>query len=222
MFDRTPASSEPRILSEHTPGGPDHPRPVYVPPLLDPGRAARRRRTAFPRDPRDCRQPGRGRSGCLKTAGGTEREPSPAAHRHWEGPSHDTAHLCRHRGPRHAPRRARADDSHRRLARAQGLASALRRRGGGRHGIRGRSPCEPADAVPALARLPGPRGGGTAARSRRNRWTAASPSPPPCIPPGTAARPPPASCTPATPLCCSAPIPPCLSTRWLRGARKGR
>ena len=36
MFDRTPASSEPRILSEHTPGGPDHPRPVYVPPLPDP------------------------------------------------------------------------------------------------------------------------------------------------------------------------------------------
>ena len=36
MFDCTPASSEPCILPEHTPGGPDHPHPVYVPLLPDP------------------------------------------------------------------------------------------------------------------------------------------------------------------------------------------
>ena len=36
MFDRTPESSEPRILAENTPGGPDHPHPVYVPLLPDP------------------------------------------------------------------------------------------------------------------------------------------------------------------------------------------
>ena len=37
MFDRTPVSSEARILSEHTPGGPDHPHPDSVPPLPDTG-----------------------------------------------------------------------------------------------------------------------------------------------------------------------------------------
>ena len=37
MFDPTPASSEPRILSEHTLGGPDHPHPVQVPSLPDTG-----------------------------------------------------------------------------------------------------------------------------------------------------------------------------------------
>ena len=36
MFDRTPESSEPRILAENTAGGPDHPHPVYVPLLPDP------------------------------------------------------------------------------------------------------------------------------------------------------------------------------------------
>ena len=36
MFDRTPESSEPRILAENTPDGPDHPHPVYVPLLPDP------------------------------------------------------------------------------------------------------------------------------------------------------------------------------------------
>ena len=38
------------------------------------------------------------------------------------------------------PRRPRTHDRHGRLACAQGLASPLRRRGGSRHGIRGRSP----------------------------------------------------------------------------------
>ena len=37
MFDRTPASSEARILPEHTPGGPDHLDPGFSPPPPDTG-----------------------------------------------------------------------------------------------------------------------------------------------------------------------------------------